>query len=260
MSKPINNKELFQSVRALIQEVQQQFMKTFYTLAILLFSSSAFAQSVNTKVKDTPIKEEKIEIVNKSFDSLVEKLREKKEDKNSIWDTLIPLLIGAGLTLGTQFAIEFWRIRKEKEKKKQELISRGRAKTYLLAQILKDLAMYKVHKQYYIRAFQLDNDEDSFKKHYEKGQQQRETEAKLDDNIADYLQIVTEYSILTNNFDHFQQHFQSIFNYIHPKSYKFSDCNTETELAVGFEKEELRLNSEYKGLTDIFETIQTAMR
>jgi len=51
-----------------------------------------------------------------------------------------------------------------------------------------------------------------------------------------------------------------VFHYTHPKSYKFSDCHTEAELVVGLEKEELRLNSEYKNLSDIFETIQISMR
>ena len=130
-------------------------MKTLYTLIILFFTSLTFAQSdtvsklVNDSKRDTLSKTEKVEIINKSFDTLVSKLNEKKDDKNSIWDILIPLLIGAGLTLGTQFAIEFWKTKKEKEQKRQELISKGRAKTYLIAQILKDLAMYKVHKQYY---------------------------------------------------------------------------------------------------------------
>jgi hypothetical protein len=209
---------------------------------------------------DTIIKTEKVEIINKSFDNLVEKLTEKKEDKNSIWDILIPILIGAGLTLGTQFAIELWKTDKEKKSKKQELISRGRAKTYLIAQVLKDLAMYKVHKQYYIRAFQIDNEEDSFKKHYDKGQQQRETEVKLDDTIADYFQLVTEYAILTKNLDHFQQYFENIFHFAHPNSSKFTDCTTTTELVPGLEKEEARLNDEYKKLTDIFEAIQISMR
>jgi hypothetical protein len=248
--------------------VISNFMRLTLILTILLFCSLTFAQTDSGKMTvkstqhpvDTIAKTEKVEIINKSFDNLVEKLTEKKEEENSIWDILFPLLIGAGLTLGTQFAIELWKTDKEKKSKKHELISRGRAKTYLIIQLLKDLAMYKVHKQYYIRAFQIDNDEDSFKKHYEKGQQQRETEAKLDDTIADYFQLVTEYAILTKNHDHFQQHFEKIFHFVHPKSSKFTDYTTTTELVPALEKEEARLNEEYRKLTAIFETIQTSMR
>ena len=180
-----------------------------------------------------------------------------------MWTTLIPLLIGAGLTLLTTFLIEQWKTRKEKEVKKQQLVSRGRAKTYLLTQVLKDLSMYKVHKQYYLRASQLEQNsdkEDSFKKHYEKGQEQRVTEAKLDDNIAEYFELVTEYSILTKNVDHFQKHFQDIFNFEHPKSSNFADINSLNELVEGLKNEEKRLNDEYKPLTAILEQIQTAMK
>lgn len=204
-----------------------------------------------------------VEIVSKSFDKFVEKFGEQAIDKPSIWDTLTPLLIGAGLTIVTQLLIEFWKSNKETNQKKQELISRGRAKTYLIAQILKDLAMYKVHKQYYIRAYKLSTDtvdkEDSFKKHYEKGQEQRHTEAKLDECIAEYFQLVTEYIILVGKKDHFKEHFQQIFQYTHPKSSKFENCFTDQELIAGLEEEEKRLNEQYVTLRNIFESIQTAM-
>lgn len=248
--------------------VTSNFMRPTLTLTFLLFCSLIFAQAnsgMTTLNKaqhsvDTIAKTEKIEIINKSFDNLVAKLTENKEDKNSIWDIIIPLLIGAGLTLGMQLVIEFWKTKKEKENKKQELISRGRAKTYFIVQVLKDLAMYKAHKQYYIRAFQIDNDEDNYKKHYDKGQQQRETEAKLDENIADYFQLITEYAILTKNIDHFKQHFEDIFHFNHPKSSKYSDINNLTDLVAGLEVEEARLKTEYKKLTAILETIQTEMK
>lgn len=202
----------------------------------------------------------KVEIVSKSLDNLAE----QTINKTTVWDTLIPLLIGAGLTLLTQFFIELWKSSKEDKQKKQELISRGRAKTYLIAQILKDLAMYKVHKQYYIRAYKIAEDpsdqEDSYKKHYEKGQEQRVTESKLDDSIADYFQLVTEYIILTKKKDHFHDHFQSIFNYTHPKASTFENCNTENELVSVLESEEKRLNEEYVKLREVFESIQTSMK
>jgi hypothetical protein len=88
----------------------------------------------------------KVEIINQSFDKLVTKLTETGQ-RNSIWDILIPLLIGAALTLLAQLAIEFWKSRKEKELKRRELISKTNAKTYLISQILKNLAMYKTQKQ-----------------------------------------------------------------------------------------------------------------
>lgn len=246
-------------------------MKTVATIILTLLISLTFAQTDSAKtiiptktianIHSDTLTSSKVEIVNKSFDRLVSKLIEDNKENNSIWDTLIPLLIGAGLTLLAQFVIEYWKTDKEKEVKKRELISKGRARTYLIAQVLKDLAMYKVHKQYYARAAAIEADgSDSFKKHYEKGQQQRETEVRLDDNIAEYFQLVTEYSIVTKNHDHFKQYFGEVFNYVHPKSSKFSDCNTEQELVAGLQNEETRLNSEYKTLIDLFEKIQSEMK
>lgn len=206
----------------------------------------------------------KVEIVSKSLDKLVSRLIENTNNQSSIWDTLIPLLIGAGLTLLTHLIIELLRSRREKQKKKQELISKSRAKTYFIAQTLKDLEMYKTHKQYYLRAYEKIEDpagkEDSFNKHYEKGQEQRVTENKLDENIAEYFQLVTEYIVLTGNRSNFDEQFQEIFHYQHPKSSKFKDCDTQQKLVKGLEKEEKRLNDEYKKFYALFERIQVEMK
>lgn len=245
-------------------------MRRIFTLTFLLLCSLTFAQTDSNKLSvnkskqvDTIYKTDKVEIVNKSFDTLVADLTKKESETNSMWATLIPLLIGAGLTLLSTFLVEQWKTSKEKEVKKQQLVSRGRAKTYLLTQVLKDLAMYKVHKQYYLRASQLEQNSDkeaSFKKHYEKGQEQRVAEAKLDDNIAEYFELVTEYSILTKTVDHFHQHFQDIFNFEHPKSTNFADIKSLNDLVEGLKNEEKKLNEEYKKLTTILERIQTAMK
>lgn len=245
-------------------------MRQILTSTFLLFYTLTFAQTDNNNLSvnksqqvDTLYTTDKVEIVNKSFDTLVADLIKKKEETNSMWTTLIPLLIGAGLTLLSTFLVEQWKSSKEKEIKKQQLVSRGRAKTYLLTQVLKDLAMYKVHKQYYLRGSQLEqgaDKDDSFKKHYEKGQEQRVAEAKLDDNIAEYFELVTEYSILTKNVEHFHQHFQDIFNFEHPKSTNFAAINSLNELVEGLKNEERRLNEEYKKMTTILERIQTAMK
>ena len=148
---------------------------------------------------DTIYKIDKIEIIYKSFDNLVADLSKKE---NEWWNHLISFLSGVVLTSLFNFLIERWKTSKEKEAKKRQLVSRGFAKKYLLTQLLNDLAMYKVHKRYYLRASKLEENsdkEDSFKKHYEKGQEQRVAEAKLDDDIAEYFEIVLEYAILSKN-------------------------------------------------------------
>ena len=205
----------------------------------------------------------KIEIISKSLDTLVTKLSENPTSHDSMWTTIIPLLIGASLTLITQLLIELYKLNREKTNKKQELISKGKAKTYLIVQISKDLIMYKVHKQYYLRAFNLETDPvekaDDNKKHYEKGQEQRMTESRLDEAVADYFQIVTEYIVVTKSKFNFQSLFDSIFNYNHPKASKFMNCNTMHELVVELDIEEQRLNTDNDRFVNYFKTIQSGM-
>jgi len=212
----------------------------------------------------TMIDSAKVEVISKSLDSLVSKVNERLLDKPSIWTTIIPILIGASLALATQFFIEIFKSSKDKKKRKQELISKGKAKMYLIGQILKDLAMYKVHKQYYMRSYYLETNqvekEDSIKKHYEKGQEQRITETKLDDSISDYFQIATEYSIITNNNDYFDKLFDPIFHYAHPKSSKFTNCTINSQLEIELVKEEQRLNTEYEIYFSCFKVIQATMK
>jgi hypothetical protein len=250
--------------------IDLSFPRKTLTFLLLSFFCIASAQ-VGSNKKDTiekisPIRRgtenelTKIEIINKSFDDLATKLINQATQKSAIWDTIIPLLIGSALTLLAQFFIEYWKSRKEISQKKYELISRGRAKTYLISQILKDLAMYKVHKQYYARIHSLGGDEENNKKHYEKGQELRVVESKLDENVAEYFQLVTEYISLTNNKDGFQGRFEKIFQFKHPKSTRFTEYETIDDLIVGLEREEDRLNSEYKKLIDDFEAIQVAMK
>jgi len=245
-------------------------MKQIITFALVLLASLTFGQPDSDKSSggtssqiDTISKTDKIEIVNKSFDTLVAKLTEKDKEATSMWQTLIPLFFGAVLTFLTSFLIDLWKIYKDNKVKKQQLISRGRAKIYLISQVLKDLAMYKVHKQYYLRASQIvqgSDKGDSFKKHYEKGQEQRITESKLDESIADYFETVTEYAIVAKNIDRFQRHFQSVFDFEHPKSSDFADIKSLKNLVIKLRDEEKRLNEEYKNLTDILEQIQTTMK
>jgi hypothetical protein len=194
-------------------------------------------------------------------DKTIELFAEKISKPSSIWDTIIPVLVGAGLALLAQFLVEMWKRKRENDLKKTELIAKGNAKIYHISQILKDLAMYKAHKKYYYRAYELKFAwDDSYKKHYEKGQEQRITESKFDENIAEYFQIVTEYSILSKKTKDFQGHFQKIFYFVHPQSNNFKNCNTQEELINGLKEEEKRLNQEYISFRDILEKIQTLMK
>lgn len=249
-------------------------MKIRIIILCLIFQTTTIAQNDTTKnvsnIQENKILQEesdenfsKIEIVNKSLDKIAKKLLEKKENNinwNTFWNTLIPVLVGSFLTLIVQSILEKSRNKKEEEQRKRELISEGQAKIYLIAQILKDLAMYKVHKQYYIKAHKINGSEDSFKKHYEKGQEQRKTEMKLDEKIAGYFKLVSEYDSLTNSEDITPKQLKKIFEYQHPVATKFEKCETLDDLVEELKQDEKRLNKEYERFFDIFQDIQSKMK
>jgi hypothetical protein len=204
----------------------------------------------------------KVELINHSFDKLVKELSKPKT--NPIWETLVPLLIGAALTFLAQWSIEWWKSRKDRKIFIRGLISKGKSKVYLISQILRELAMYKAHKQYYISAIDLSHKEedidDFYKKHYEKGQEQRQTETKLSEHISDYFQIITEYVVITKQVDKFENYFEQITNFKHPKPLRFEGVSNSKELEEKLTIEENRLNSEFDILRTIFNEIQNSMK
>lgn len=205
----------------------------------------------------------KVEVINHSFDKLVQELSKPKT--NPVWETLGVLLIGAALTFLAQWSIEGWKSRKDRKRLTRELISKGKAKVYLITQTLKELAMYKAHKQYYIKAFELSTNErdkaDLYSKHYTKGQEQRQTETKLSELISDYFQIVTEYKVITNqDKNKFENFFDQIINFQHPKPLKYEEVSSTKELVEKLTNEENRLNTEFDKLKIVFDKIQNLMK
>lgn len=130
---------------------------------------------------------------------------------------LIGLIIGAILTLGTQRILEGWKSKKERQRRMLSLISKGEAKVYLISQILKEISMYKAHKQYYLLSMRIPgittpSIERSHEKHYEKGQEQRQTETKLSEQIAEYFEIVNEFQLIEKQPGFFKSLFQKFIN------------------------------------------------
>ena len=203
----------------------------------------------------------KVELVNQSFDKLVSEL--SKPQTNPVWDTVIGILIGATLTFLAQWSIEAWKSRKERKSLTRELISKGKAKVYLISQTLKELAMYKAHRSYYVSAIELGGTkaevDDFYNKHYEKGQEQRQTETKLSELISDYFQIVTEYQVITKQDNKFENYFDRIISFDHPKARKFQNVKNAGDLESKLNEEESRLNTEFDKLKFIFNSIQKLM-
>ena len=221
-------------------------------------------QSYNEQeLSDTTSGQLIIEIKSHSLDNLVNHVSESSDKGNSIWDVMIPLLIGAALTLITQYVIFLIGNRKERDIIKFQLISKAKGKVFLIAQIIKDLAMHKVHKKYFYRAHELKLAYDEpYKRHYEKGDEQRTTESKLDEELTKYFEIVSEYisRFRIKSKKEFDELFTRISNYVHPVSSALKDCKNKEELIKGLKNEEARLNTEYKELNSLIISLQELMR
>lgn len=248
-------------------------MRNNLVILLLLLNFMTFSQSkqifendslltINNKnISNDSANINKIEILNNSLDRLVSKLI---ENENKRFDPIWHIVVGALLSMVIQIVIESCKTKKEKETRRIELIAKGRAKIYLIAQIISDLAMYKVHKQYYARLSDIATDTNErdkyYERHYEKGEQQRATEVKFDENVAEYFQLVTEYSVMSKNQDSFNKYFNNIYEYVHPKSKKFEDVNDCRVLMDALMYEEKKLISDYKILLKLFELIQNEMK
>lgn len=197
-------------------------------------------------------------IDNTSLEKIANHITKPVINNESVWDTMIPLLVGALITISVQLILSYITSSKEKSKRQEYLVSASKAKIYLISQILKDLAMYKVHKQYYLRAYQIDkSDEDAFNKHYEKGQEARSTKAKLDVVITEFLEMISEALDSKKKLKESESNFNKVFDYEHPKSSNFKEINSGELLPDALKKEEQRLNKEYEKFKELFDNLHS---
>ncbi len=169
---------------------------------------------------------------------------------------IVFLIIGSGLTLIIQFLLSLMQSSKETDQKRKELIAQSYAKKYLIFQLLKDLVMYKVHKEYYFRAYKLNGDVEDHKKHYEKGQEQRDLEYKIDIEIAQYLEVITALNIILKEPSKTNEYIKILDNYEHPKASNFVNILDVETLQEALIIEEKRINSGYDELRKILSNFQ----
>ncbi|MBA4242142.1 MAG: hypothetical protein C0448_15565 [Sphingobacteriaceae bacterium] len=204
----------------------------------------------------------KIELASKSLDNLVDILSTPKPTP-SLWLTYgLPILtvaLGAGLTLLIQWVIEGKKNKRTDKVSKRQLIAKAKAKIFLISRLLNTLAMYRVHKQYYGRAATISQDksdsDDSWKKHYEKGQETRVTEAKFDTAISEYIEIVIEYMQLSKSKSDIEPELKTIYEYSFEKSSDFANCKTIADCISTNKSEEARLREEYKKYLTVLDNL-----
>lgn len=194
-----------------VKKMKMKMKRQLFTFVLILSINLSLGQTdaipnSNHQTIDRD-KTEKVEVINKSFDQLVKYHTEKKKDSNSIWDTLIPLLIGAGLTLLTQFLMDYRKTRKEKNS--EILLTRSELEKlkHLLNDNYRELAMHKAHKFYWYAHYQFEiaksgpdpKEVDKFyNSHMNSSAKARDTENKISANFAEYCKLVSKLQHLTN--------------------------------------------------------------
>jgi hypothetical protein len=257
--------------------VIKKMKNILYILVLLLPSNIIFAQAdslkIDTLVDVNSLSENvssgniRIEIENKSFDKLVEKITKEERGEASIWTTLIPLLIGAGLTILTQLLIEFRRTYKENKNKKIEIKTEMARLTLLISDHYRELAMHKTHKFYWYAQFKCEenlkepNKEEAdkwYSSHVTSSNRVRETEVKIATSFSEYYKQINKLQFLTkfdNEIEVLIQEYQD-FN---PSKPKDMWSNIRAELSGQESEEEERLRTEYKKYSEIIGKINTKL-
>jgi len=241
-----------------------------HTLIFVFQISICFSQidSLRTDIQiDSNIKSEnkylnkKNEVESKTLKKLIEieKLIKENKKQESIWKTLIPLLIGSSLTLLTQFLIEFRKTYKENRNKKIEIKAELIRLTFLLKDHYRELAMHKAHKHYWYAQYRFEKttnkpNPDEVNKFYDyhiiSANKVRETEIKIADSFSEYCKKVNKLQALT----HFNNEIQEYQNY-KPSKPKDIWSNVQQELYKIEADEEERLRKEYERYIEIVKNI-----
>jgi hypothetical protein len=244
--------------------------KYFYIFIFAIVSTNLFGQTDTSKKENikTIDKTEKVELVNKSFDELVKFQTERKKENKSIWDTLIPLLIGAGLTLITQILMDFRK--NQKDKKSDILLTKSELEKYkyLLKDNYRELAMHKAHKYYWYAHYEFESAKDKpdekevdkfYNYHMNSISKARETENKISDNFAEYCKQISKLQHLTNFNENIKTY---IKEYQEFKPAKPQDLLTENQNDLyKLERiEEDRLFNEYQTYITIIEKINSELK
>jgi hypothetical protein len=261
-----------QTLVAILNRQYNRYFKMnrhFYIFIIVLFTTNVFGQTDTLKKSSVEPKTEleRVEVINKSFDDFVKLQTEKKKEDRSIWDTLIPLLIGAGLTLATQILMDFRKNRKEK--KSDILLTKAELEKlkYLLKDNYRELAMHKAHKFYWYAHYEFesakekpdDKEVDKFYNfHMNSSSKARDTENKISDNFAEYCKQVSKLQHLTG-FNENVKTFIREFQEFKPQKPKDLVAEEQSDLYKHEREEEDRLFAEYQKFIEIIEKINNEL-
>ncbi len=195
----------------------------------------------------------KIELSSKSIDKLVEIISNPRTETYPWLTYGLPILtiaFGAGLTLLIQWLIEGKKNRRADEVIKRQLLAKAKAKIFFISRLLSSLAMYRVHKQYYYRLAEVITEKEKsdlcWNRHYEKGQETRETESKFYSANSEYIEVIIEYLHLSESKKDIEPELKIINEYNFEKASNFEECKSTSECVAEMRIDEDRLRIEYK--------------
>lgn len=196
-----------------------------------------------------------VEILKDLLDHLVQ-----DENKPGLLRDFIPIIsvvVGAFIALGSQFFFYLHSSRKERKRILLEAYSDCERITYLLGESFKELNMYKTHKKYFYRLFEIygdsDNKDDAEKyqrRHTESNQEMLEVLNKIRTLTSEYYKNIAKFRKQIGENTTVSKNMVKFMNYEKEKSRGFDDITDTRELFKEEEKEERRLNEIYNKYTD----------
>ncbi|KFF08724.1 hypothetical protein [Chryseobacterium luteum] len=245
--------------------MKQIFFTIFFLIFTIIFSQKK--DTINkTNIHFTPTKVEyqKVELKNEVLENYIKKLSTKNEAKQSIWDTLIPLLIGAFLTLGTQIYFENKKNKKDNDNQILESKSELEKLTYLLRHNYNELAMHKVHKHYWYAQYQYEenletpnlNDVNKFYNyHIESGNKAIIIENVIAENFSNFTKEISKIQHLTKQNTEVNNLYVKFMSHTPKKPQDIMSLN-RSELYELARKEEDKLKKEYQEYIKILNDIK----
>ncbi|MGN7758806.1 MULTISPECIES: hypothetical protein [Chryseobacterium] len=244
--------------------MKQLFLTFFFLSHLVLFSQKKDTSNVNNSIVNHKNGVQKIEIKNEALEKYFNNLSNKKESENSIWETLIPLLIGAFLTLGTQVFFDFRKEKKEKTNQILESKSELEKLIFLIKHNYDELAMHKAHKHYWYAQYQYEenlekpNENDVIKfynYHIESGNKAIQTENIIAENFSNFTKEISKIQQLTKQNTEINELYTAYLSFRPQKPKDIMSVNRAELYDLGSD-EESKLKQEYEEYIKILNKIK----
>ncbi|MCJ7933328.1 MAG: hypothetical protein MUW56_06735 [Chryseobacterium sp.] len=237
----------------------------FFLIFIITFSQRKdTVNKTNIQVTSAKAEYQKVELKNEVLENYIKTLSTKQESKQSIWDTLIPLLIGSFLTLGTQIYFENRKNKKDKDNQILDSKSELERLISLLRHNYNELAMHKSHKHYWYAQFQYEenletpnvNDVNKFYNyHIESSSKAIMTENVIAENFSNFTKEISKIQHLTKQNIQINNLYNEYLTYTPKKPQDIMSVHRSNLYDLA-RKEEDKLKEEYQEYIKILNDIK----